>query len=746
MSRTHAVRSPTIIDSVTSAEYRLTDCPFRCGVPVRHRRLQAHTHFCPRRILPCDSHKKCCHLPLAEYFKMGESRSSGGSAALTSDALTYQHPNLEDSYTYSLTTQSFNQQDHSTISNIALQIFAPNASGFSDTIEVDTMRSSFERVPQSSASYYESNVERIEASTVSIEGRVEFQSKLRLHCCEKHRTTVLMAAVRHNDKDLLLSTLQHMADFADLDLENHLGDTALSLACRLRRADMVQLLIEHGADVNHESFNGRTPLIEGIQAEAPQIVDELIKCGASVSKKTRRSGMHALTWARRYRNEDVIRVVELGYSVEKRTEAMLLDISCGRIDRIRAAVKGGSPFKAGVLPRYHEELNLAIDHLGHARKLVQEWREKVEAAQAQVSASAAEEDKSRLRVLAMERTLSEAQSRSEGIYQAVETHFQTYLSKAAVLKEADISEVCASLPSQESTRVSTLAYGLIFGVLDTSANHPWDAEGCRKWWSAVCGALQNAKNTILRLQLFNLRKFMRTNKGYKLQRLHQLHLSLEAAIQREVKTKGDKEIQLAARKCHSTRKRANASVLERLLSLRSRNVVYDEDEDASSSGKWVKGKWVSGKYLRSRGISQNDEEYKEEEELKISQVSTESAGVSMFFFVELMQSLLESIHELYSRSDDLRASDEEISHLQSQLSNMRESHLSIQQSHAKVVEHRDLREKELVFRLKHLKAMESDVENSLARLKVTRVLSLVSPSGYTAVAWAGRLIVIWSNS
>jgi len=52
----------------------------------------------------------------------------------------------------------------------------------------------------------------------------------------------------------------------DIDAENFAGDNALTLACARHNRIMIEILLQAGADINHETKTGRTPLIEATKA------------------------------------------------------------------------------------------------------------------------------------------------------------------------------------------------------------------------------------------------------------------------------------------------------------------------------------------------------------------------------------------------------------------------------------------------------------------------------------------------
>lgn len=96
-------------------------------------------------------------------------------------------------------------------------------------------------------------------SSVFIEDHaMKFRDDLRMCFCDKHHTSVVMAAIRYNQISFMEYILKQLKQTSDIDSENIYGDTALTIACRLGRLDLTELLVQHGADVNKETSNGRT--------------------------------------------------------------------------------------------------------------------------------------------------------------------------------------------------------------------------------------------------------------------------------------------------------------------------------------------------------------------------------------------------------------------------------------------------------------------------------------------------------
>jgi ankyrin repeat protein len=95
-------------------------------------------------------------------------------------------------------------------------------------------------------------------------------------------------------------------DEADSD-----GITILSWAVIGNRIDMARLLIERGADVNHEDKKGMTPLLyaASIDFGDSAMVELLLKSGARTSARTK-EGLTALDLARKYKNRHLLASLE----------------------------------------------------------------------------------------------------------------------------------------------------------------------------------------------------------------------------------------------------------------------------------------------------------------------------------------------------------------------------------------------------------------------------------------------------
>lgn len=114
-----------------------------------------------------------------------------------------------------------------------------------------------------------------------------------------HRAAMnrLHAAVRVGDPAAIEAAL---ASGVDID-----QTAALELAILSEREDIVDLLIEHGADVNRPGLSGDLPLSIAVRRDKPELVRRLVERGADIDLHDRR-GMTPLEHARRHGGPEAV--------------------------------------------------------------------------------------------------------------------------------------------------------------------------------------------------------------------------------------------------------------------------------------------------------------------------------------------------------------------------------------------------------------------------------------------------------
>jgi ankyrin repeat protein len=98
---------------------------------------------------------------------------------------------------------------------------------------------------------------------------------------------------------------------ADVNAKTNDGSTALMLAARLNKKDLVELLLSRGADVNAVDQQGNTALINAVIKGQGEVVCPLIRNGADVNAKDR-EGRTALQFAEQYGHKRIAQLLRNG--------------------------------------------------------------------------------------------------------------------------------------------------------------------------------------------------------------------------------------------------------------------------------------------------------------------------------------------------------------------------------------------------------------------------------------------------
>lgn len=102
--------------------------------------------------------------------------------------------------------------------------------------------------------------------------------------------TALMIAARHGSLGIVRALLKAGAD---INARSKYGDTALTAATYFCHSQVVEFLLDHGADVNVKNYGyGSSPLMLAAECDDVTSVKALIKSGANVNEKNKK-GMTA---------------------------------------------------------------------------------------------------------------------------------------------------------------------------------------------------------------------------------------------------------------------------------------------------------------------------------------------------------------------------------------------------------------------------------------------------------------------
>jgi hypothetical protein len=100
---------------------------------------------------------------------------------------------------------------------------------------------------------------------------------------------------------------------ADVNTKTNDGSTALILAARLNKRELVELLLSKGADVNSVNQQGQTALIAASMKGQAEAVCPLVKIGANADVKDA-VGSTALQYAEQFRYQKIAYIIKNGCS------------------------------------------------------------------------------------------------------------------------------------------------------------------------------------------------------------------------------------------------------------------------------------------------------------------------------------------------------------------------------------------------------------------------------------------------
>lgn len=201
---------------------------------------------------------------------------------------------------------------------------------------------------------FEELLRRVSAHKLSVKDGDEEQSD----------ASALLAALRDGDVDAVTTLLQD----GDLSGTNREGDSALMWAARGSHIDMVELLLDHGMEVDATDAEGRTALLHAATAAemCAEIVDALLHHGASPSLQAFDGDTPLLAASRLGRVAVVKTLLERGASVlETRDGNSALHFAAqrGHTDVVKVLLEKGASVLAKT--RKGESALSLASHAGH---------------------------------------------------------------------------------------------------------------------------------------------------------------------------------------------------------------------------------------------------------------------------------------------------------------------------------------------------------------------------------------------
>jgi ankyrin repeat protein len=137
-----------------------------------------------------------------------------------------------------------------------------------------------------------------------------------LYYSPKHKMQMAplhLAAILSNEEmiDFLLN------NGAEINIKNADGTTPLQYAISKERYQVAKLLIEKGADVNNKGYRGATPLHDGVLTNQKEIAELLIKSGADLNAEMT-TALKPIDMARKLKHNELVDLL-LKHSVKMGT-------------------------------------------------------------------------------------------------------------------------------------------------------------------------------------------------------------------------------------------------------------------------------------------------------------------------------------------------------------------------------------------------------------------------------------------
>ena len=419
------------------------------------------------------------------------------------------------------------------------------------------------------------------ASITVVEGRMFLKPQLRLKACKHHGATALMAACRMNEIQLgtfIVKSTQGM----DMEVETTTGETALTLACRLGKLEFVELLVQNGADINYETSLGKTALIECVRAsvENVPVVEFLVAAGAMVAYKTKKHGRSAIEWSRLLKLPTVVRILELGETVQRQTALLFNAIGCGDNKKVQELIGDGDFFDPNNEKILYEkmEIEVAITRQAHVdadelKKNMRNLTVDVESTRTALQASLVEHDSAKQALDGIFKT-------QDNLTLALSKLFVSYERIADMLLRSDLEELGRLRKPDVAVRGAVFCYGILMGYIskDEYPDNDFSFEKAKVWWPLCAATLRDSAEAMKRIRAFSLDKLMAALARPLLERARTMYRDLSLAVASASKDAAEAALRIGT---PGTATSANGSRRSRSPA-KARSSVASDDDDGSA--------------------------------------------------------------------------------------------------------------------------------------------------------------------
>ncbi|GMF26907.1 unnamed protein product [Phytophthora fragariaefolia] len=328
--------------------------------------------------------------------------------------------------------------------------------------------------------------------------------------CALHGESSLLWALKTQDLDLITYLLQHVDAFDVVNEEFANGFSPLTLASSLRNADLVQLLLRFGADVNLETSRGRTSLSEACIAQDLVIVKLLIENRANVSH-TNRQGRNLLQMVRAFADSDsstttqrkeeskwreIIYLLEEQAELERAQRELFIAIACSNYDHLVQCFRYSA--KAPNHARHVENpMDALQDLVNEKEKQASIVRAELDEAIHVFNECIAETEAKRVQVVHLSSQVDDSCRRLQNVEKAEEA---SYIDSSALeadilamireITAKDIAQLLNSHVPSETSLVVVKALSLLCGVVPRGRRNATEYTDV-EWWKTVQALLMD---------------------------------------------------------------------------------------------------------------------------------------------------------------------------------------------------------------------------------------------------------------
>ena len=349
--------------------------------------------------------------------------------------------------------------------------------------------------------------------------------KLMLSRCSEHNSSILVTAVKNDDRVLLtylLDAVEPSNLLENLEAETSSGDTALTLAARCGRYRILRSLLEYIshrncslAVVHNETTRGATALIEATREDHYDCVDVLLR--HAHSDPNRLSKVHAksaIDWAADFDRDNILVELEKQSKVIKDFKLLCSVIARADVDTLREMVGAGEPYDIIRNIGYVSRLEVCVvdteqtleGHERDAKELplaISGQTREIEIARGNLESASAEVSKQKQVVDAVVREEKDLIEGSDQLFRSGITSLQASMIPSNVAELSSLTKPGSDLMMISKVVVLLISAGREKGD-ESRATVTGNAKNLDEYWEEMLREMDNLQNFFHRLRHYDV--------------------------------------------------------------------------------------------------------------------------------------------------------------------------------------------------------------------------------------------------